>query len=132
MAGPAQVAPHRNFERQLFTSLDGCLDWQRQGLAPPAAVTAATAAYLEAQDTFSAWLDECCERDPNAWERSMTLFASWKTWAEQSGQFVGDAKTFRARLECYNDIEHKAESGTKRAGFKGVRLKPAEHYGDYA
>jgi len=43
MAGPAQVAPHRNFERQLFTSLDGCLDWQRQGLAPPAAVTAATA-----------------------------------------------------------------------------------------
>src|SRR5262249_27370963 len=43
MAGPAQVAPHRNFERQLVTSLDGCLDWQRQGLAPPAAVTAATA-----------------------------------------------------------------------------------------
>jgi putative DNA primase/helicase len=112
--------------------IDGCLDWQRQGLAPPAAVTAATAAYLEAQDTFSAWLDECCERDPNAWERSMTLFASWKTWAEQSGQFVGDAKTFRARLECYNDIEHKAEPRTKRAGFKGVRLKPVEHYGDHA
>jgi hypothetical protein len=43
MAGPAQVVPHRNFERQLVTSLDGCLDWQRQGLAPPAAVTAATA-----------------------------------------------------------------------------------------
>ena len=62
----------------------------------------------------------------------MTLFASWKTWAEQSAQFVGDAKTFRARLELHNDIEHKAESGTKRAGFKGVRLKPAGHYGDYA
>ena len=43
MAGPAQVAPHRNFERQLVTSLDGCLGWQRQGLAPSAAVTAATA-----------------------------------------------------------------------------------------
>jgi hypothetical protein len=37
------MAPHRNFERQLVTSLDGCLDWQRQVLAPPAAVTAATA-----------------------------------------------------------------------------------------
>src|SRR5262249_3503687 len=43
MAGPAEVAPHRSFERQLVTSLDRCLDWQRQGLAPPAAVTAATA-----------------------------------------------------------------------------------------
>src|SRR6266436_530341 len=29
MAGPDQVAPHRNFERHLVTSLDGCLDWQR-------------------------------------------------------------------------------------------------------
>jgi putative DNA primase/helicase len=105
--------------------IDGCLAWQKQGLAPPKAVTAATEAYLEAQDTFSAWLDECCERDPNAWERTTTLFASWKTWAEQSGQFVGDAKTFRARIERYDSIEHKPEPGTKRAGFRGVRLKPA-------
>ena len=43
IAGPAQIAPHRSFERQLATPLDRCLDWQRQGLAPPAAVTAATA-----------------------------------------------------------------------------------------
>jgi hypothetical protein len=54
--------------------IDGCLEWQKRGLAPPEAVTTATDAYLEAQDAFSAWLDECCERDPNAWERSMTLF----------------------------------------------------------
>jgi hypothetical protein len=37
MAWPAQVASHRNFERQLVTSLDGCLDWQR--LATRAAFT---------------------------------------------------------------------------------------------
>jgi hypothetical protein len=30
---------------------------------------------------------------------------------------VGDAKTFRARLEHYDDIEHKPEPGTKRAGL---------------
>ena len=107
--------------------IEGCLAWQKQGLAPPETVTAATEAYLEAQDTFSAWLDECCERDPNAWERSTILFSSWKTWAEQSGQFIGDAKTFRARLERYK-IEHKPEPGTKRAGFRGVRLKPLASY----
>jgi putative DNA primase/helicase len=110
--------------------IDGCLDWQKQGLAPPEAVIAATDAYLEAQDTFSAWLDECCERDPNGWERSMTLFASWKTWAEQSGQFVGDAKTFRARLECRDGVEHKPEPTTKRAGFKGLRLKRVDYLAD--
>jgi putative DNA primase/helicase len=102
--------------------IEGCLAWQKQGLAPPETVTAATEAYLEAQDTFSDWIDECCELDPNAWERSTTLFACWKAWAEQSGQYVGDAKMFRARLERYGSVEHKPERDTKRAGFRGVRL----------
>ena len=52
--------------------IDGCVDWQERGLAPPEVVTAATAAYLDAQDSIAAWLDECCDRDPNAWERSQT------------------------------------------------------------
>ncbi len=85
--------------------IDGCVDWQERGLAPPEAVTAATAAYLDAQDTIAAWLDECCELDANAWERSQTLFASWKAWAERSGQFVGDTKTFRDRLDGRDGIE---------------------------
>jgi putative DNA primase/helicase len=102
--------------------IDGCLAWQEQGLAPPEAVTAATAAYLAEQNVFSDWVGECCELKPNAWERSVTLFASWKRWAEQSGQYVGDAKTFRARLEGHNDITYKPEATTKRAGFRGVSL----------
>jgi putative DNA primase/helicase len=106
--------------------INGCLDWQERALAPPEAVTTATATYLEAQDAFSAWLDECCERDANVWERSQTLFASWKTWAERSGQFVGDIKTFRDRLDGRDGIEFRKQPGTKRAGFQGVRLKPAE------
>ena len=45
--------------------IDGCVDWQQRGLAPPEVVTAATAAYLDAQDSVAAWLDECCELDAN-------------------------------------------------------------------
>jgi putative DNA primase/helicase len=106
--------------------LDGCVCWQERGLAPPEAVTAATAAYLEQQDSIAAWLDECCDRNANAWERSQTLFASWKAWAERSGQFVGDIKTFRDRLDGRDGIEFRKQPGTKRAGFQGVRLRPPE------
>jgi putative DNA primase/helicase len=106
--------------------VDGCADWQELGLAPPEAVTAATAAYLEQQDSIAAWLDECCDRNANAWERSQTLFASWKAWAERSGQFVGDIKTFRDRLDGRDGIEFRKQPGTKRAGFQGVRLRPPE------
>lgn len=106
--------------------INGCVDWQERGLAPPAAVTAATEAYLDAQDSIAAWLDECGELDANAWGHSQALFASWKAWAERSGQFVGDIKTFRDRLDGRDGIEFRKHPTTRRAGFQGVRLKPAE------
>jgi putative DNA primase/helicase len=115
--------------------VEGCLAWQREGLNPPQAVTAATAAYLEAQDSMAAWLDECCDLDPNAWERSLDLFVSWKIWAERGGHFVGDAKTFRDRLDGRDGVTHSLEPGTKRAGYQGVRLKPPPedpYYSDLA
>jgi putative DNA primase/helicase len=89
----------REWPAILAWMVEGCLAWQREGLSPPKAVTEATAAYLEAQDSMAAWLDECCDLDANAWERSLDLFANWKTWAERGGHFVGDAKTFRDRLD---------------------------------
>ena len=48
--------------------IQGCFDWQRIGLAPPKVVTDATASYLEAEDALAAWIDDSCERDPQAWE----------------------------------------------------------------
>jgi putative DNA primase/helicase len=87
--------------------------------------TAATTAYLDAQDTVAAWLDECCELDANAWERTQTLFANWKAYAERSGHFVGDTKTFRDRLEGRDGIVHQLDPNTRRAGYRGLRLKPS-------
>jgi putative DNA primase/helicase len=67
--------------------IDGCLDWQeRGGLEPPDAVTRMTDAYFEEQDSFSQWIEERCERNPNAWTRTTALFASWKDWAEKNGR----------------------------------------------
>jgi putative DNA primase/helicase len=106
--------------------LQGCLDWQRIGLAPPQAVTAATESYLESQDAIAAWIDEQCDRDPNAWERSTMLFGNWKAWAERSGEPVGDVKRFRDRLES-RSVFHKREAGTGRTGYQGLRLQQAEN-----
>ncbi len=50
--------------------IDGCLDWQERGLAPPEAVTQATDDYFTAQDSFSNWIEDRCERDPNAWTKT--------------------------------------------------------------
>lgn len=97
----------------------GCLEWQRIGLAPPAAVTAATAAYLEAEDATAAWLDECCTRDVEAWEQTSTLFASWTVWAERTGEYVGTRRRFTQALEARGLVPQRHMNGR---GFVGLRI----------
>ena len=75
----------------LAWAVQGCLEWQRVGLRPPAAVNAATAEYFEAEDALGRWLAEGCLRGANLTATSAALFAAWKSWAEANGEFVGSA-----------------------------------------
>ena len=105
--------------------IDGCIDWQAKGLAAPPTVQDATAAYLEAEDAISAWIEEECERNPNSWERASALFKRWRRYCERSGEPFGNTKIFRDRLET-RGIEYKREPGSGHAGYQGLKLKPNE------
>jgi putative DNA primase/helicase len=97
----------------------GCLSWQERGLAPPAAVLDATAAYLEAEDAIAAWIDDICTRDPGTWTGSTELYTSWKAWAERSGEFAGTMKRFAANLETRGFQSQRKRDGR---GFVGLRI----------
>lgn len=101
-------------------AIDGCLAWQREGLNPPAAVTEATAEYLEAEDALAAWIDERCEIDPQAWSKSSVLFANWKSWAESAGEYPGSNKRFAQSLEQRGYTSIRKNSG---AGYTGLRIR---------
>ena len=49
----------------LAWAVQGCLEWQRVGLRPPAAVKAATDEYFEAEDALGRWMAEGCVRGAN-------------------------------------------------------------------
>jgi putative DNA primase/helicase len=100
--------------------IQGCLDWQKQGLLAPSAVTAATAAYLDAEDSLATWIDECCVRDAGAWEKAATLFASWVAWAGKAGEYPGVQKRFSERLEARGIEPLRKRDGR---GFGGLRLR---------
>ena len=100
--------------------IEGCQDWLEQGLAPPEIVEAATAAYLEAEDAVTAWLEEACECDPDAWEGSSALFASWKAWAEKAGEHPGTMKRLIQSLEARGFIARRRMNGR---GLEGLRIK---------
>src|SRR5690606_31738838 len=60
----------------LWWMVEGCLEWQANGLMPPERVKAATDAYFANQDTLAEWRAECCETGPGYWETPTRLFNS--------------------------------------------------------
>jgi putative DNA primase/helicase len=104
----------------LAWAIEGCIEWQERGLAPPEAVTSATSAYLESEDAIAAWIDEAATRDPNAWESTTALFDSWKQWADRAGEYVGTQKRFVANLEARGFVWGRKKTGR---GFQGIAVK---------
>ena len=100
--------------------IQGCLEWQAVGLRPPKVVTDATAAYLEAEDAFAAWIDDCYVRDPQAWTASAALFTSWSEWAEKAGEHVGTQKSLSQVLEALGFTYKHRRNGR---GFLGLRVR---------
>lgn len=99
--------------------IEGCLAWQADGLNPAEAVKAATAAYLEGEDAFSAWIDDRCSRDPSAWEYSQKLFNSWSAWAKEASEPIGTLKRFSQILETRGFTPQRRRDGR---GFLGLRV----------
>jgi phage/plasmid-associated DNA primase len=65
------------------------------------------------------WIEECCIRDATAWTSSKKLFASWKSFAEQAGEFVGSAKSFAQKLE---ERGFQLKRTAKTRGFGGIAV----------
>jgi putative DNA primase/helicase len=105
--------------------IEGCLEWQTEGLRPPQAVIEATEAYLSAEDALAAWIDDKCERNVNAWESSTALFVSWSAWAASAGEHAGSAKRFVQNLETRGLIPTRKNNGR---GFHGLRIIPDHNF----
>ena len=104
----------------LAWAIEGCLEWQRVGLRPPATVLAATDEYFEAEDALGRWIEECCERGSQHSEATAALYASWKAWAEASGEFVGSIKRFSQTLSARGFSPHRTSA---QRCFIGLRLR---------
>lgn len=82
--------------------IDGCVDWQANGLVRPAVVLDATAAYFAGEDTFGQWLEDTCDVEPgnpHKWEKSGALFESWCAYAKAAGEEHGTAKAFSSAMQ---------------------------------
>lgn len=105
---------HAELPGILNWALQGCREWQTDGLKPPAIVTAAVKAYREESDTLGRFISECCETRPNAQVKSGALFKRYQEFCEQAGERWLASKDFP------NEMERRGF--TYRRGHGGVRL----------
>jgi P4 family phage/plasmid primase-like protien len=98
-------------------ALEGCREWRRIGLNPPPRVLEATEEYFEAQDALGRWIAEACLLNPNVTARTSTLFASWKKWAEEAGEYVGAERSFSQNLAARG---YEKVAGARHATFIGL------------
>jgi putative DNA primase/helicase len=101
-------------------AVDGCLEWQRSGLAAPEAVRTATDRYLAAEDSLAAWIDDECVLGREHWSSTRVLFGSWTVWAERNHEHTGSQKRFIQKLEARG---MQYERNKTARGFRGLTLK---------
>ncbi len=110
----------------LAWAVEGCLEWQRDGLKPPDAVMAATSSYRAEQDVIGAFLADRCVIAPGVFVTSADLYRSYRAWAEGAGE---DMLTKRALGLVLRDRGFDAERAGKdrNRGWRGIGLLDPRH-----
>jgi putative DNA primase/helicase len=101
-------------------AIEGCLEWQRNGLGEPEEVISATKEYQAEQDTFAMFLDEKCIRTPKAEVLSLPMYREYKIWAEEHGETAPSHKIFAALMSERGFKKKKTEKGVLYSGI-GLR-----------
>jgi putative DNA primase/helicase len=68
----------------LYWMVQGCLEWQRQGLNPPAAVNAATQEYRQDEDILAQFIDDACIVG-DCIVGASALYEHYKNWMRDNG-----------------------------------------------
>jgi putative DNA primase/helicase len=100
-------------------AVEGCLWWQRTGLAPPEIITGSIRAYRAENDPVTAWLDACCTLEPHAWTAARSLTDSYEQWSEANHRPSLSDRDWGRALRALG-LERDRKTGVR--GWAGIRL----------
>lgn len=82
----------------LAWAVKGCMMWREEGLNDTAEIAEATAGYKLEMDSLGTWLDSMCVIVRGAESKASVLYENYKTWAEESGEYVQSMRGFGQKL----------------------------------
>lgn len=107
----------------LAWAVRGCFEWMnRKKLESPEAVTAAVLDYQKEQDTVQRFVDDCCECGADDFKESAkSLFAKYRAWASENGEYSLSANRFGRRLQNLEFEKYHSREGNF---YRKIRLAP--------
>src|SRR5262249_41956058 len=103
--------------------VEGCLDWQRIGLAPSSRVRRESNTYRKASDLFGEFLDDETITDPAQRVPQGTLYFEWEQWCERNNTKPGSKPSFTRNLEERPEYGIAKSNGTRY--YTGLALRKA-------
>ena len=104
--------------------VQGCMDWQRDGLKVPQTVSAATQNYRTESDAYGTFFAEHCMQGPGLRVKASPLYEAFKQWAERSGENVTSQRAFGS-IMTERGFERITNNGTWYLGI--VLRSEADH-----
>lgn len=80
----------------------------------PQCVKDATEEYRQRENWLANFIDECCEVNPNFRVQASILYAEYRTWAGNAGEYIRCEKEFAAEMD--------------RLGYLNIKPKNKKHY----
>ena len=99
-------------------AVEGCLEWQRIGLAPPGRVSTALKEYREEQDTIGSFLSSYTRRDPNGRITKTALREAYSAFCMAEG--FPELKAKRFAQEMYGRGYTEIRSGSLGRIWGGI------------
>lgn len=101
-------------------ALQGCLDWQRYGLAPPPKAVESLGKYKSNEDILADFIETALEPTVDTYlEPSSTIYQAYRTWADRMGLKPMSQPALSRTLE---DRGMQLARTKKVRGFRGVRV----------
>lgn len=105
----------------LAWAVRGCLEWQRDGLSPPAKVLQATEDYRVEMDVLSDFIAERCIVNPNVNAQAKDLYAAYSEWCAANGVAPLNSTRFGRALA---DRGHRKEKSNLIV-YRGITVRDA-------
>jgi putative DNA primase/helicase len=111
----------REFPGILAWMVQGCLDWQAEGLQTPPEVLEATKEYRDGEDVVAQFLAERCFTGPDYRGRASELYSAYRSWCEHTGEEPFKQKSFGQTMTD-RGFKRETSNGT---WYVGVALRDA-------